>query len=175
MSYGDDQDVWAQVCADDSAAADAGRASSRPVRGSGERATGSTTDQQAEDAGDGGELLRKDEGPEGRSGQGQGLTGIPEVDQIADEARKLFGTLTDKAKDLRRYQEQRQPTPIEEAVRLLLPLRSKNPDVFDHLTRAGVELVRAYQAAVRNQERRWANERARRQRSERIDLDNDAD
>lgn len=189
MANPDPQDVWAQVCADDSAAAASSLGGSVPS-GS---VTGSPPSQTPEDSGGARRDADEQRGggtasdsaaretastskesstsgtEEERGGQLAGLTGIPEVDAIADEARKLVGGLADRVQEMRRGSEPRTPTAIEEAVRLFGPVRQRNPQAFDHLTRAAVELVQAYRAAVRSQEQRWSAQGSKRR--EHIDLD----
>ena len=37
------------------------------------------------------------------------------------------------------------------------PIKERNPDVFDHLTAAGAELLAAYRSAVARAESRWTS------------------
>lgn len=52
------------------------------------------------------------------------------------------------------------------------PIKERNPDVFDHLSAAGAELLAAYRSAVAGAESRWtAGESSARSTAEHIDLD----
>ena len=44
---------------------------------------------------------------------------------------------------------------ISQVKAAVIPLRDRNPDVFEHLSAAGSELLAAYRAAVAGQESRW--------------------
>ncbi|MDT3399044.1 DUF5304 family protein [Streptomyces sp. B1866] len=62
---------------------------------------------------------------------------------------------------------------IAQARAAVEPVVERNPDVFQHLASAGSELLAAYRAAVRDQERRWTqgDEAGKRSSSEHIDVD----
>ncbi len=52
------------------------------------------------------------------------------------------------------------------------PIKERNPDVFDHLTAAGAELLAAYRSAVAQAESRWTSgDGSARSSAEHIDLD----
>jgi predicted NBD/HSP70 family sugar kinase len=52
------------------------------------------------------------------------------------------------------------------------PIKERNPEVFDHLTAAGAELLAAYRSAVAGAESRWtAGGGSARSTAEHIDLD----
>jgi predicted NBD/HSP70 family sugar kinase len=52
------------------------------------------------------------------------------------------------------------------------PIKERNPEVFDHLTAAGAELLAAYRSAVAGAESRWTSgEGSARSTAEHIDLD----
>ena len=48
---------------------------------------------------------------------------------------------------------------LSQAKAVVEPVVERNPDVFDHLAAAGVELLAAYRSAVENHERRWTGAR----------------
>jgi hypothetical protein len=52
------------------------------------------------------------------------------------------------------------------------PIKERNPDLFDHLTAAGAELLAAYRSAVAGAEARWTSGgSSSRSTAEHIDLD----
>lgn len=99
----------------------------------------------------------------------------------AEELRKLADAVADKVAELGSPAASMAAKAMFSQVRAaVVPLRDRNPDVFEHLTAAGAELLAAYRAAVAGAEARWtrgaADPSAPREGSdpagpERIDLD----
>lgn len=73
----------------------------------------------------------------------------------AEELRKLMDAVADKVSEIRLPAVQH----VVEAARAAVePVVERNPEVFDHLTAAGSELLAAYRAAVAGHERRWTRD-----------------
>ncbi|MBD0739965.1 DUF5304 family protein [Streptomyces sp. CBMA29] len=104
-----------------------------------------------------------------QAGQGVGSAG--------EELRRLaeaFGeAVTDRLGALRNPAVQMAAQGVMSQVRSVVePIKDRNPDVFDHLTAAGAELLAAYRSAVAQHETRWTGEdRAPSSPTEHIDLD----
>ncbi|MFD7250346.1 DUF5304 domain-containing protein [Streptomyces sp. NPDC059895] len=94
----------------------------------------------------------------------QGRSGPP-PGSAAEELRKFVDTVADKLAGLpsspllgavagpAAQQVVRQV--VQQAKAAVEPVVERNPDVFDHLAKAGGELLAAYRSAVRHQETRW--------------------
>ena len=79
-----------------------------------------------------------------------------EPGSAVDELRKLAEAVVDKVAELGSPGASMAAKAMISQVKAAVgPLRERNPEVFDHLTAAGSELLAAYRAAVENQERRW--------------------
>ncbi|MBV9022240.1 MAG: DUF5304 family protein [Streptomycetaceae bacterium] len=82
-----------------------------------------------------------------------------EPGSAVDELRKLAEAVVDKVAELRSPAASMAAQAMISQVKAVVdPIRERNPDVFDHLAAAGVELLAAYRAAVENQERRWTQQ-----------------
>ncbi|MFH8475147.1 DUF5304 domain-containing protein [Streptomyces sp. NPDC018000] len=84
----------------------------------------------------------------------------PPPGSAAEELRKLVDAVADKVSSLRSplFGAAAQGTVqqiIKQAKSAVEPVIERNPDVFDHITAAGNELLAAYRSAVEGQERRW--------------------
>ncbi|WPW28394.1 DUF5304 domain-containing protein [Streptomyces atratus] len=84
----------------------------------------------------------------------------PPPGSAAEELRKLVDAVADKVSSLRSplFGVAAQGTVqqiIKQAKSAVEPVIERNPDVFDHITAAGNELLAAYRSAVEGQERRW--------------------
>lgn len=100
-----------------------------------------------------------------QAGQGVGSAG--------EELRRLAEAVTDKLASLRNPAVQLAAQGVISQVRSVVePIKDRNPDVFDHLTAAGAELLAAYRSAVAQHESGWTGEdRAPSSPTEHIDLD----
>ncbi|MFJ4618476.1 DUF5304 domain-containing protein [Streptomyces sp. NPDC088812] len=89
----------------------------------------------------------------------------PPPGSAAEELRKFVDTVADKLAGLQSspllgavagpaaQQVVRQV--VQQAKAAVEPVVERNPDVFDHLAKAGGELLAAYRSAVQHQETRW--------------------
>lgn len=79
------------------------------------------------------------------------------ADRLAEFAAPLAGAAGETAgrRAAESATEQWTRSLAEGAKSVLGPLAQRNPQVLDHLTAAGSELVSAYRAAVESQEQRW--------------------
>jgi ABC-type transporter Mla subunit MlaD len=95
------------------------------------------------------------------------------VGSAAEELRRLADAVTDRLAGLRNPAVQLAAQGVISQVRSVVePIKDRNPDVFDHLTAAGAELLAAYRSAVAQHETRWTGEdRAPSSPTEHIDLD----
>lgn len=104
-----------------------------------------------------------------QAGQGPG--------SAADELRRLAEAVGDAVNDrlatLRNPAVQMAAQGVVSQVRSVVePILDRNPDVFDHLSAAGAELLAAYRSAVTHAEARWtAGDESSRSSAEHIDLD----
>jgi hypothetical protein len=104
-----------------------------------------------------------------QAGQGPG--------SAADELRRLAEAVGDAVNDrlatLRNPAVQMAAQGVVSQVRSVVePILDRNPDVFDHLSAAGAELLAAYRSAVTRAETRWtAGDESSRSSAEHIDLD----
>jgi hypothetical protein len=104
-----------------------------------------------------------------QAGQGPG--------SAADELRRLAEAVGDAVNDrlatLRNPAVQMAAQGVVSQVRSVVePILDRNPDVFDHLSAAGAELLAAYRSAVTRAEARWtAGDESSRSSAEHIDLD----
>jgi Family of unknown function (DUF5304) len=95
----------------------------------------------------------------------------------ADELRRLAEAVgeavTDRLATLRNPAVQLAAQGVLSQVRSVVePIKERNPDVFDHLTAAGAELLAAYRSAVAQAESRWTSGTgSSRSTAEHIDLD----
>jgi uncharacterized protein DUF5304 len=95
----------------------------------------------------------------------------------ADELRRLAEAVGEAVQDrlatLRNPAVQMAAQSVVSQVRSVVePIVDRNPDVFDHLSAAGAELLAAYRSAVTRAEARWtAGGSADRSTAEHIDLD----
>jgi hypothetical protein len=95
------------------------------------------------------------------------------VGSAAEELRRLAEAVGDRLAGLRNPAVQMAAQGVISQVRSVVePIKDRNPDVFDHLTAAGAELLAAYRSAVAQHENRWTGgERAPSSPTEHIDLD----
>ncbi|MFM9444112.1 DUF5304 domain-containing protein [Streptomyces acidiscabies] len=88
----------------------------------------------------------------------------PPPGSAGEELRKLFDAVSDRLGTLNSpllgavagpaaQQVVRQV--VQQAKAVVEPVVERNPDVFDHLSAAGNELLAAYRSAVQRQENRW--------------------
>ncbi|MHC5903409.1 DUF5304 domain-containing protein [Streptomyces sp. S6] len=88
----------------------------------------------------------------------------PPPGSAGEELRKLFDAVSEKLGGLQSpllgavagpaaQQVVRQV--VQQAKAVVEPVVERNPDVFDHLSAAGGELLAAYRSAVQRQEARW--------------------
>ncbi|WP_335973978.1 MULTISPECIES: DUF5304 family protein [Streptomycetaceae] len=95
----------------------------------------------------------------------------------ADELRRLAEAVgevvTEKLATLRSPAVQIAAQGVLSQVRSVVePIKERNPDVFDHLSTAGAELLAAYRSAVAGAEARWTSGGpSSRSTAEHIDLD----
>jgi hypothetical protein len=95
----------------------------------------------------------------------------------ADELRRLAEAVgeavTDRLATLRNPAVQMAAQGVVSQVRSVVePIKERNPDLFDHLSAAGAELLAAYRSAVAGAEARWTSgEGSARSTAEHIDLD----
>lgn len=100
-----------------------------------------------------------------------------EPGSAAEELRKLAEAVADRVAELGSPAASMAAQAVISQVKAaVIPLRDRNPDVFEHLAAAGSELLAAYRAAVAGQESRWtrgpgAGGAAGSPGPERIDLD----
>ena len=99
------------------------------------------------------------------------------VGGAADELRRLAeavgDAVTDRLATLRSPAVQLAAQGVLSQVRSVVePIKERNPDVFDHLSAAGAELLAAYRSAVAQAEARWTSgDGSSRSTAEHIDLD----
>ena len=100
-----------------------------------------------------------------QTGQGPGSAG--------DELRRLAEAVGDRLAGLRNPAVQIAAQGVISQVRSVVePIKERNPDLFDHLSAAGAELLAAYRSAVAGQEARWTSgSGSSRSTAEHIDLD----
>jgi hypothetical protein len=95
----------------------------------------------------------------------------------ADELRRLAeavgDVVTERLATLRNPAVQMAAQGVISQVRSVVePIKERNPDLFDHLSTAGAELLAAYRSAVAGAEARWTSgEGSARSTAEHIDLD----
>jgi Family of unknown function (DUF5304) len=76
----------------------------------------------------------------------------------ADELRKLAEAVTDKVAQLSSPAAGMAAQALISQVKAVVdPIMDRNPDVFEHITAAGAELLAAYRSAVTGQEQRWTS------------------
>ncbi len=74
----------------------------------------------------------------------------------ADELFKLAEAVADKVSELRSPAAGLAAKAMISQVKAAVdPIRDRNPDLFEHLSAAGAELLAAYRSAVTGQEQRW--------------------
>ncbi len=79
-----------------------------------------------------------------------------EPGSAADELRRLAEAVTAKVAELRSpAAAMAAQTVISQMKAAVGPLRERNPELFEHLSAAGAELLAAYRVAVQGQESRW--------------------
>lgn len=102
-----------------------------------------------------------------RAAAGQG------VGSAAEELRRLAEAVTDKLSELGNPAVALAAQGVISQVKAVVePLRERNPDVFEHLSAAGAELLAAYRSAVTRHEARWTGrDPGTGSTSEHIDLD----
>lgn len=95
------------------------------------------------------------------------------VGSAAEELRRLAEAVTDRLSALNTPAVQIAAQSVISQVRSVVePIKDRNPEVFDHLTSAGAELLAAYRSAVAGAESRWTGEdRSPSSHAEHIDLD----
>jgi hypothetical protein len=104
-----------------------------------------------------------------QAGQGAG--------SATDELRRLAEAVGDRLAGLNNPAVQLAAQGVISQVRSVVePIKDRNPDLFDHLSAAGAELLAAYRSAVAGQEARWTSgsrpgEEPPRSTAEHIDLD----
>ncbi|MEV6011632.1 DUF5304 family protein [Streptomyces sp. NPDC051976] len=100
-----------------------------------------------------------------QAGQGVGSAG--------EELRRLAEAVADRLSALNSPAVQIAAQSVISQVRSVVePIKDRNPEVFDHLTSAGAELLAAYRSAVAGAEARWTGEdRSPSSHAEHIDLD----
>lgn len=95
----------------------------------------------------------------------------------ADELRRLAeavgDAVTERLATLRNPAVQMAAQGVISQVRSVVePIKERNPDLFDHLSTAGAELLAAYRSAVAGAEARWTSGgSSERSTAEHIDLD----
>jgi hypothetical protein len=104
-----------------------------------------------------------------QGGQGPGSAG----DELRRLAEAVSEAVTDKLSALGNPAVQFAAQGVISQVRSVVePIVERNPDVFDHLSAAGAELLAAYRSAVTRAEARWTSgDSADRSTAEHIDLD----
>ncbi|WNI15160.1 DUF5304 family protein [Actinacidiphila sp. ITFR-21] len=104
-----------------------------------------------------------------RAGQEPGSAG----DELRRLAEAVSEAVTDRLATLRNPAVQLAAQGVISQVRSVVePIVERNPDVFDHLSAAGSELLAAYRSAVTRAESRWtAGDEGKRSTAEHIDLD----
>lgn len=95
------------------------------------------------------------------------------VGSAAEELRRLAEAVADRLASLNSPAVQLAAQGVISQVRSVVePIKERNPDVFEHLTSAGAELLAAYRSAVAGHETRWTGEdRSPSSPTEHIDLD----
>ncbi|MYS19705.1 hypothetical protein GA0115240_11217 [Streptomyces sp. DvalAA-14] len=103
------------------------------------------------------------------AGQGPGSAG----DELRRLAEAVSEAVTDKLGALGNPAVQLAAQGVISQVRSVVePIVERNPDVFDHLSAAGAELLAAYRSAVTRAEGRWTSgDTSARSTAEHIDLD----
>lgn len=95
------------------------------------------------------------------------------VGSAGEELRRLAEAVADRLSALNSPAVQIAAQSVISQVRSVVePIKDRNPEVFDHLTSAGAELLAAYRSAVAGHESRWTGEeRPPSSHAEHIDLD----
>jgi hypothetical protein len=103
------------------------------------------------------------------AGQGAGSAG----DELRRLAEAVGEAVNDRLATLRNPAVQMAAQGVISQVRSVVePIKDRNPDLFDHLTAAGAELLAAYRSAVAGAESRWTSGTgSSRSTAEHIDLD----
>jgi hypothetical protein len=104
------------------------------------------------------------------AGQGPGSA----AEELRRLAEAVSGAVNDRLATLRNPAVQLAAQGVISQVRSVVePIVDRNPDVFDHLSAAGAELLAAYRSAVSHAEARWTagGDPTSRSTAEHIDLD----
>jgi Family of unknown function (DUF5304) len=103
------------------------------------------------------------------AGQGAGSAG----EELRRLAEAVGEAVNDRLATLRNPAVQLAAQGVISQVRSVVePIKDRNPDLFDHLTAAGAELLAAYRSAVAGAESRWTSGSGpSRSTAEHIDLD----
>ncbi|WP_405580541.1 DUF5304 family protein [Streptomyces sp. NBC_01190] len=104
------------------------------------------------------------QGPGGAGSAGEELRRLAEA--VGDAVTERLGALGNPAVQMAAE------SVISQVRSVVEPIVERNPDVFDHLSAAGAELLAAYRSAVTRAEARWTSEDStKRSTAEHIDLD----
>lgn len=90
---------------------------------------------------------RREEGGQGPGSAGEELRRLAEA--VGEVVTERLGTLNNPAVQMAAQGVIAQMRSVVE------PIKDRNPDVFEHLTAAGAELLAAYRSAVARAEARW--------------------
>ena len=90
---------------------------------------------------------RREEGGQGPGSAGEELRRLAEA--VGEVVSERLGTLRNPAVQMAAQ------GVIAQVRSVVEPIKDRNPDVFEHLTAAGAELLAAYRSAVARAEARW--------------------